>query len=135
MAMSNKYEKKVDLTKAFLLAADEYDEEKLDKKLFDFWYNIRKKDSGGLRLTDYGYKFVTQRAEIKEYKVEFPEQFAITPQVLLWLDNYIASPYYITKKWISVFSEKSAFELYLFSGDIRKYGYNKALSHRLDQKS
>lgn len=133
--MSKNYEQKVEMTKAFLTAANEYDESKLSKKVIDFWYNIRKKDSGGLRLTEYGYKYITQRAEIKEYKIDFSEQFAITPQVLLWLDNYINSPYYITKKWISVFSEKSAFELYLFSGDIRKYGYNKALSQRLDQKS
>ena len=133
--MLKNYEQKVEMTKAFLTAANEYDQNKLDKKVIDFWYNIRKKDSGGLRLTEYGYKYITQRAEIKEYKIDFSEQFAITPQVLLWLDNYINSPYYITKKWISVFSEKSAFELYLFSGDIRKYGYNKALSQRLDQKS
>ena len=132
--MLKNYEQKVEMTKAFLTAANEYDQNKLDKKVIDFWYNIRKKDSGGLRLTEYGYKYITQRAEIKEYKIDFSEQFAITPQVLLWLDNYINSPYYITKKWISVFSEKSAFELYLFSGDIRKYGYNKALSQRLDQK-
>jgi hypothetical protein len=31
--------------------------------------------------------------------------------------------------------EKAAFELYLFAGDIRKIGYNKALSQRLSQES
>ena len=31
--------------------------------------------------------------------------------------------------------EKSAFELYLFSGDVRKLGHNKAMSKRLAQES
>jgi hypothetical protein len=55
--------------------------------------------------------------------------------VLVWLDNFIDSPYYITKKFIVVLKEKAAFELYLFSGDIRKMGYNKALACRLSQES
>jgi hypothetical protein len=29
--------------------------------------------------------------------------------------------------------ERAAFELYLFSGDIRKFGHNKALAKRLNQ--
>ena len=124
---------KIELTRAFLKAAGEFDEEKVNKKYVEFWFNIRKKNDGGLRLTEYGYKYVCHKAEIKEYKIEFPKQFSITPQILLWLDNFINTPYYITKKSISVFSEKSAFELYLFSGDINKYGYNKALAKRLNQ--
>jgi hypothetical protein len=31
--------------------------------------------------------------------------------------------------------ERAAFELYLFSGDVRKLGHNKALSKRLSQES
>jgi hypothetical protein len=34
-----------------------------------------------------------------------------------------------------VLKEKAAFELYLFSGDIKKLGYNKALAKRLSQES
>jgi hypothetical protein len=125
---------KLELTRSFMLAADEFDEDKVEKKYIDFWFNIRKKDEGGLRLTEYGYKYVCFKAELKEYKVEFPKQFSITPQILLWLDTFINSPYYITKKYILVFTEKAAFELYLFSGDISKYGYTKALAKRLNQK-
>ena len=125
---------KIELTRAFMKAAGEFDEDKVEKRYVNFWFNIRKKNEGGLRLTEYGYKYVCHKAELKEYKVEFPKQFSITPQILLWLDNYIASPYYITKKSISVFAEKAAFELYLFSGDISKYGYTKALAKRLDQE-
>jgi hypothetical protein len=31
--------------------------------------------------------------------------------------------------------ERAAFELYLFSGDVRKFGHNKALARRLSQES
>jgi len=123
-------------TKVFLQAANvEANEDTLKKFRPVWWWNIRDKDQGGLRLTEQALKFIEENAKIKTYKVDFPSDFAITPQVLLWLDNFIESPFYITKKFIIVMKEKSAFELYLFSGDIRKMGYNKALSKRLSQES
>ena len=100
-----------------------------------WWWNVRDKASGGLRLTDEGLRFVQDDAKIKTYKIDFPNEFAITPQILIWLDQFIESPFYITKKFIVVLREKAAFELYLFSGDIRKLGYNKALAKRLSQES
>lgn len=127
-------DEKYRLTKAFLEQVEQdVNEQLVIKKSHQFWYNIRKKDKGSLRLTDYGYKYIVFKVELKEYKVEFPEDFKITPQILLWLDEFIVSPYYLHKRHISVFKESSAFELYLFSGDIRKYGYSKALSKRMDQ--
>jgi hypothetical protein len=124
---------KDNLVEAFMKAAgDDYtDTRKAKKNKIDWFYNIRP--DGGLRLTDFGFKYITLKAELKSYKIDFPKDFSITPQVLVWLDNYIQSPYYLTKKNITVFKETSAFELYLFSGDIRKYGYNKALAKRLTQ--
>jgi hypothetical protein len=80
-------------------------------------------------------QFIEEYAKIKTYKIEFPKEFAFTPQVLVWLDNFIESPYYITKKHITVMREKAAFELYLFSGDVRKLGHNKAMAKRLNQES
>lgn len=123
-------------TKLFLKAAKEsFTDEKVKKLKLDWWWNVRSKNDGGLRLTDFAIKYIEQKAQIKTYKIDFPKNFSITPQVLLWLDNFIESPYYITKKSITVLKEKSAFELYLFSGDVQKLGYNKALSKRLSQES
>ena len=124
-------------TQAFLKAAEEQNitDELIKKRKIDWWWNVRNKDSGGLRLTDFAIKYIEQKAELKTYKKKFPKDFSITPQVLLWLDNFIESPYYITKKSITVLKEKSAFELYLFSGDVQKMGYNKALAKRLNQES
>jgi hypothetical protein len=99
-----------------------------------WWWNIRNKDSGGLRMTEHALNFIEEYAKIKTYKIDFPEQFSFTPQVLVWLDNFIDSPFYITKKNIIVMREKAAFELYLFSGDVRKMGHNKALARRISQE-
>jgi len=123
-------------TKKFLEANGQVaDQNLIEAKKIEWWYNVRSKDSGGLRLTDEGIKFVTESLDLKSYTVKFPGQFNITPQILVWLDNFIESPYFITKKSITVLSEKSAFELYLFSGDVQKMGYSKALAKRLSQNS
>jgi hypothetical protein len=123
-------------TKVFLQAADQDSDPDTVKKYKSlWWWNFRSKDSGGLRLTEEAMTFIQEDAKIKTYKIEFPKEFAFTPQVLVWLDNFIDSPFYITKKFIVVLKEKAAFELYLFSGDIRKLGYNKALAKRLSQES
>lgn len=119
-------------TEVFLKSADKnISDEEIDKIKKQWWYNFR--ENGGLRLTELAIEFIENEAKIKTYKIEFPNEFSITPQILIWLDRFIDSPYYITKKSITVLKEKSAFELYLFSGDVRKMGYNKALNKRLNQ--
>ncbi len=123
-------------TRVFLQAANQPSDPDIIKKYKShWWWNFRSKDSGGLRLTEEALNFIQDDAKIKTYKIEFPKEFAFTPQVLVWLDNFIDSPFYITKKFIVVLKEKAAFELYLFSGDIRKLGYNKALAKRVSQES
>jgi hypothetical protein len=123
-------------TEVFLKAADQAADQETIKRLRSvWWWNVRIKEQGGLRMTDNALQFLEQEAKIKTYKIEFPKDFAITPQVLVWLDKFIESPFYITNKFIIVLKERAAFELYLFSGDIRKMGYNKALSKRLSQES
>ncbi len=123
-------------TKVFLQAADQQaDQNTLKQFRSTWWWNVRDKDTGGLRLTEPALQFIEQEAKIKTYRVEFPKDFAITAQILLWLDSNIDCPYYITKKSITVLKEKAAFQLYLFSGDIKKMGYNKALARKFSQES
>ncbi len=98
-----------------------------------WWLNLRQKKDSGLRLTDQGLDFVQKYADIKIYFIEFPTDLKVTPQILVWLDNFIKSPYHIGKKGITVLSEMDAFELYLFSGDVWKLGSNKAMSKRYAQ--
>jgi hypothetical protein len=100
----------------------------LSKNHSIIWQNSRKKDVGGFRLTDEGYTIFTEQMDIKSYDISFPKEFTLTNQVTIWLDRFIDGPYYITKKSIVVFKEKTAVQLILFSGDVQKFGIAKAMS-------
>jgi len=130
----NKVNPKEQYTRVFLESAGwESNEESVKKYKPVFWYSYRDKDSGGLRLTDKGLEFVIDKADLKTYRVEFPSEFSFTAQTMIWLDQYLNTPFYLDKKSVTVISEKAAFELYLFSGDVRKFGLAKSLSNRLAQ--
>ena len=92
-----------------------------------WWQNTRQKDNSGLRLTNDGFE-VIQKIDLKVYDIPFPKDMPLTTQIIIFLDKFIDCPYYLTKDGILVTNEKKAVELALFSGDIRKYGLNKALT-------
>lgn len=108
----------------------ELTEERILESKRTWWYNQRSKTQTGLRLTDIGLKYI-EDVQIKKYEIEFPDSVKINSQLLIWLDRFLDCPYYIGKKSIFVTREKAALEMYLFSGDIQKYGYVKALSKKL----
>jgi hypothetical protein len=120
-------------TRVFLNAAGQDGD--IEKLKVQWWQNLRTKGEGGLRLTDQGIDFIRTHANIKVYEIKLPKEIKITAQILIWLDQFITSPWHLTKNTICVLSEKSAFELYLFSGDIKKMGHAKAMSKRLSQES
>mgnify|MGYP003315564348 FL=1 len=93
-----------------------------------WWKNSRSKNFGGLRLTDEGITFIKDKLQLQTYDVPFPNDFTLTTQVIIFLDKYLDTPYYLADDGVIVTNEKKAMELMLFSGDIRKYGLNKAIS-------
>lgn len=95
-----------------------------------WWQNTRNKAEGGLRLTEEGYRFISEDLELSTYEIPYPRDFEITTQVILFLDKFIDCPYYMGRKGIVVTNEKKAMELHLFSGDIKKYGLIKALKRQ-----
>jgi len=95
-----------------------------------WWQNTRNKAEGGLRLTEEGYRFISEDLELSTYEIPYPRDFEITTQVILFLDKFIDCPYYMGRKGIVVTNEKKAMELHLFSGDIKKYGLVKALKRQ-----
>lgn len=120
-------------TKLFLKAANEPTDKQTVKKHRNlWWWNFRSNTDTGLRLTDTGLEFVEEKADIRVYKIELPPELIVTPQVLLWLNQQLDSPYHLTNKHITVLKEKAAFEIYLFSGDIRKMGYSKSIAKRFN---
>ena len=115
-------------TSVFLKAAEQPADEETVKKFKPIWWlNFRQKGSGGLRLTEAGLNFIKNHSQIKTYQIEIDKNITLTPQVLVWLDQFIECPFYITKKGIYVFDEKIAVQLVLYSGNIQKYTSIKAI--------
>lgn len=121
-------------TKVFLKQANiSITEATIKQYMPTWWQNTRAKDTGGLRLTDAGFTFVTEKLDLQYYEVPFPPDFELTTNTVIWLDRFITCPYYLTNRMIIVLDEKKALELHLFSGDVKKYGLTKALK-RADEE-
>jgi hypothetical protein len=93
-----------------------------------WWQSPRNTKENGLRLTDLGYKVLTEQLDLKSYQVAIPEDTIWTNELLLRLDKFLDSPYYITPKFIIVFRERTMVELVLFDSNIQKYTQAKAKS-------
>lgn len=118
-------------TKIFLKQHDKsIDAANVKLHLYKWWQSHRSKDTGGLRLSDEGFEFLTKELEIKSYEIPFTESIDLSPQTIIFFDRNMDSPYYLTNHSITVFSEKKSFELYMFSDDIRKYGLVKAMNRQ-----
>lgn len=117
---------KIEITKKVLeILNPEYKDADYRAAIKTWWQNPRNKDNGGLRLTDVGYNALN-RAGLKDYYVKFESPIFYSNQLIIWLDNLIDCPFYITNKGIYVFGEKMAVQLVLFSGNIHKYAAAKA---------
>lgn len=106
------------------------DEANIKLHLQKLWQSGRNKEQGGLRLSDEGYEFLTSELKLEEYEIPFTEQIELSPQIIIFFDRYLTCPYYLTHKSLTVFSEKTAFELHMFSDDIRRFGLVKAMNSR-----
>jgi len=115
-------------TKIFLKQLDKSSDDTTVKQYMPLWWqNTREKDNGGLRLTETGYNVLTQIG-LATYDIPYPTEMPLTTQVIIFLDQFIDCPYYLTNRSITVTNEKKAVELTLFSGDVRKYGLIKAMN-------
>jgi len=94
-----------------------------------WWQNNRSKDTGGLRLTEKGYDIIKEIG-IETYDIPYPPDMPVTAQVIIFLDQFINCPYFLTNRSIVVTNERKAVELTLFSGDVRKYGLTKAMKRQ-----
>ena len=90
---------------------------------------MRTKDKGGLRLTEQGLETI-QEIGLATYEIPYPREMPLTTQVIIFLDQFIDCPYFLTSRAITVTNEKKAVELTLFSGDLRKYGLIKAMKRQ-----
>lgn len=112
---------KFEITKLVLeITGVSFDKKRIEKTIPIWWQNPRRKEKGGLRLTEQGFEAL-QKADIKSYEIKFDEPLIPTNKLIVWIDQNIDCPYYITSKKIWVFGEKTAVQLVLFSGNIQKF--------------
>jgi hypothetical protein len=102
------------------------DPKSIKKWIAQWWCNPRQKPQGGLKLTDEGFARLT--TQFKCHKVTLDEPIEFTNQMILRFDNWIDCPWYLTNKHIFVFKDKTAVELVLFSGNVKRFFSAKAMS-------
>lgn len=112
---------KLEITKLLISELDlPSDEESIKKYHRSWWKNIRDTASNQMRLTEEGYKIFSDKLKIKTYQIDL-QKISFTNQILLYLDKFIEGPYFIDNKSIYIFREKTAIELILFEGDLKKF--------------
>lgn len=87
-----------------------------------WWYNRRNKNKGGLRLTDDGLAMMIDQLQLESIDVNFETPITLTPKILITLDQHLTTPYYLNSTTITLFSEKTRTELFLFNDDLERLG-------------
>jgi len=74
------------------------------------------KNAKGTRFTGTGYEVA--KTIWKTYPIKLPEKYTTLNKTLLLLDQRMAWPYYLSKRYLVLFNEMDAFEFSLYQGDI-----------------
>jgi len=113
----------------FLLSISGLDNRDNDVKEYmsKFWKNTRVKQNSGLHLSDYGFEFL-KKNHIRFYEIKKPKSVNMVTQLLIFLDNYITVPYYISKTGVFVTDHKTALKLSLLFFDLAKKDIKTAIS-------
>lgn len=102
------------------------DEANIKYHMYKIWFSTS--NTTGLRLSLDGYKFLTETIQLQSFEVPFHHLMEMSPSIIVFLSKYMDCPYLLNGHSIIVFSERKSLELYLFSGDIRRYGLVKAIA-------
>jgi hypothetical protein len=118
---------KLEITKKLASKDPNYNQDpKFVSMLYKAWWSSWKNNEDrSFKLTDAGYEYFTKTAEVKFYEIRFPRELVLTNKMIIDLDRYIDSPYYIKKDKIYVTGEKIAVQLVLFDGDLTRFGRAK----------
>jgi hypothetical protein len=70
---------------------------------------MNPRDTGGFRLTEFGYNIFKHQLEIESYVLQLDTENTKTLSTLLNLDRYLPCPYYIANKHrLEIFGEREA---------------------------
>ena len=82
-----------------------------------------------LRLTDEGFRFISEEIELTTYDVPFPRDFELTVNTIIWMDNFIDCPYYLSPNRYYRYKRKKGYGVTTCLAEtLRKYGLTKALN-------
>ena len=118
---------KIDVTKKLIAQDSNYN---TNPKAFNmlyraWWTNWRAAEDRRFRLTDIGFKYFQETADIKFYQIKIPLEIIITNKVIIDLDKFINCPYYLAPDDLYVTDEKVAVQLVLFEGNLIRFGEAK----------
>ena len=65
----------------------------VDSAIPAWWYNLRK--NGGMRLTNTGYRVLTEDLELEHYEYSIMDPVVFNQQLILKMDRKLQTPYYI----------------------------------------
>jgi hypothetical protein len=88
-----------------------------------WWVNIR--NTGGMRLTDQGYRVLVQDLGLEYYEFDIPDKTKFTQRTVLALDRKLQMPYYIKSQKqkvvkLTFFGSQEAVLANLY-GDLEKF--------------
>ena len=96
--------------------------------MLTWWNNIQ--DSGGMGLTEEGFRIFTEELDLAHHDWELPAQSSLGNRIVLAMDRKMEYPYYIkrpkgkkTPGTIYLFGERDAVMLNL-CGDLTKFVEN-----------
>ena len=77
-------------TKIFLQQKEKStDSANVKHHMYKWWQSHRSKESGGLRLSEEGFEFLTEELGLKNYEIPFTEPIELSPQTIIFLERYI----------------------------------------------
>jgi hypothetical protein len=117
---------KVQITKYVLDQLSLNSDSKSIRKIMPVWWqNPRIKPTGGLGLTQKGYEAFV-KADIKSYAVSNNGLPVLSNKHIIWIDQFMDCPFFLSNSEIVVFGEKMAVQMVLFSGDVLRFSSARA---------
>lgn len=116
---------KIQYTKIFLKQAG-LSTDAVNVKIYlqQWWFNTAR--SSGLRLSNIGFKFLTQTLNLTAYEIVFPKFIDFNTNIMVLLSKHMDCPYILNMSSIVVFSERKCTELTLYNGDLVRYLFSKS---------
>lgn len=112
---------KTDLTYQILALIQDSCNLKAETALSQWWTDFRP--TGGMRLTDAGYKIFSSMLELESWRFEVGTDI-LRPRNLILLDRKMQFPYYLQRArrqyWLHMFGDKEAMMATLY-GDIEQW--------------